>query len=512
MRVFRPTVILVLMLSPAITAISNPRGQQSATLDAYVESSMKQWKVPGAAVAIIQGHSVTYVKGYGVRDIASGKPVTPDTLFAIGSCTKAFTTAAMAILVDEGKMTWDDPVRKHIDFFHLSDPLADANVTLRDLVTHRTGLDRMNLLWYRSPWTREELIRRAGKAKLSAGFREQWLYSNVMFTAAGYAVGRASGGTMEDFVQKRIFDPLGMKDADFSVVDVQKTANHASPHITMPDGTVKSIPWLNADATGGAGTINASARAMANWIQFQLNMGQVAGVQLISRRNMQEMRKPQIVVPYETLGSLYFPDTTQLSYGLGWFVQEYRGHQVITHGGGIDGFTSLVGFVPERAVGFVVLTNHSEDAHLPQVVGYRILDSLLGLRETDWNTYYKAEDEKSSAEESRVEREWKANRHQHTSPSREPKAYAGTYENPAFGKIRVYLENGLWFRFNSFASKLEHYHFDTFTVQMDNVGDAEPSVSFVLDLNGNVSKLSLATGSDMQATSTIEFLRVADEE
>ena len=506
----RMACILALTFS-AMSPCSAQEGQGRKALDGYIESSMKEWKVPGVAVAIVQGNQVVYIRGYGIRDVNTNEPVTPETLFAIGSCTKAFTTTAMAMLVDDGKMTWDDPVRKHIDFFRLSDPLADSNVSLRDLVTHRTGLDRTPLLGTGSPWTREELIRRVGNVKLAAGFREKWQYTNTMFTAAGYAVGRASGGSWEEFVKKRIFDSLGMKTADFSATDVQNTANHASPHVSMPDGTVNRIPWGNIDATGPAGSINANVREMANWVIFHLNEGRFNGVQLVSPRNMEEMHTPQMTVPYGSFEQMYFPETTQLSYGFGWFIQEYRGHHVVQHGGGVDGFTSLVGFVPEAGFGFVVLTNHSEEAHLPQIIGYRIIDSLLGLPEKNWNIFYKAQDEKSSAEELQANKDWKAKQHKNTSPSRELQAYVGTYENAAYGKAGIYLENRkLIFRFNSFTSEVEHYHFDTFTINLKTVGERIP-LSFFLDKTGNIVKFTIVIGSDLQPTSTIEFTRIAGE-
>src|SRR5713226_2808287 len=199
----KPLAVVIALWALHVIAWGQP--VDSAALDRIMQESLQAWQAPGAAIAVVKGDEVVYLKGFGVRELGGSKPVTPETLFAIGSTTKAFTTTAMGMLVDEGKMAWDDPARKHVEFFHLSDPLADANVTLRDLVCHRTGLSRNDALWYGSPWSREEVIRKIGLVKLTQPFRSTWQYQNIMFLTAGYAVGAASKSSWEDFVERRIF-------------------------------------------------------------------------------------------------------------------------------------------------------------------------------------------------------------------------------------------------------------------------------------------------------------------
>jgi CubicO group peptidase (beta-lactamase class C family) len=211
-------VVLALAATLALSLSASAQAVDQAALDALISEAMKHWQVPGSAVVVVRGDEVVYLKGFGVKGVNTKQPVTPDTIFAIGSTTKAFVTAAIAILADEGKMSWDDAVRKHLPYFRLSDPLANENVTMRDIVTHRTGLIRHDLLWYGSPWGREEIIRRVGFVPLSYGFRTTFQYQNIMFLTAGQAVGAASGGSWEEFTQKRIFDPLGMKSANFSAL------------------------------------------------------------------------------------------------------------------------------------------------------------------------------------------------------------------------------------------------------------------------------------------------------
>ena len=268
-----------------------------SSLDQYINSSMNDWKVPGASVAIVRDGAVVYMKGFGVRDIRTQQPVTVDTLFDIGSCTKAFTAAAVAMLVDEGKMQWDGKVNTYIPFFHLRDPLADESVTLRDLLTHRTGVPGADLLWYLNPRApREELIRKLAYIPPNAGFRAKFEYQNLMYVAAGYAVGQVAHTTWDEFTQSRLFAPLGMTGSDTSAIEAQKSSDHATPHEEKPDGSVKAIPWRNIDSVGPAGSINSSARDMAKWIAFQLGDGTYQGKRLISAENMHEMHAPQMLL------------------------------------------------------------------------------------------------------------------------------------------------------------------------------------------------------------------------
>src|SRR5215510_15736192 len=250
-------IVLPLAVVVLLSISASAQAVDQAALDALMNEAMKHWRAPGSAVVIVRGDEVVYLKGFGVKDVNTKQPVTPDTVFAIGSTTKAFVTAAIAILADEGKMNWDDPVRKHLPYFRLSDPLANENVTMRDIVTHRTGLIRHDMLWYGSPWGREEIIKRIGLVPLSYGFRTTFQYQNIMFLTAGQAVGATSKSSWEEFTQKRIFDPLGMKTANFNVAKAEQSPDHASPH-SKQGGKVDVIKWRNLDNVGPAGSINAS--------------------------------------------------------------------------------------------------------------------------------------------------------------------------------------------------------------------------------------------------------------
>ena len=496
-----PCLALLLLVMLAAPGSSAAQSIDSAVIDKLVEDARKEWQVPGAAIAIVRGDEVVYLKGYGVRELGSSQPVTPDTLFAIGSTTKAFTTTAMAMLVDDGKMTWDDPVRKHIDFFRLSDPLASENVTLRDLVTHRTGLTQHDLLWYGSPWSREEILRKIAHVKLSRPFRSTYQYQNIMFLAAGYAVGLIAKSSWEDFVQRRIFDPLGMTRANFSTRIAAQTADHSTPHSKTRDGKVVAIGWRDIDNIGPAGSINASVRDLSRWLRFQLAGGTFEGKRLLSAAGLAETHTPQIVVRVDPT-TAQETETTQASYGLGWNISDYRGHLLLWHAGGIDGFLTNISLVPKAKIGIVIVSNLTP-SRLPEAVSRGLLDVMLGLPKKDWVAIGSARTKRSEAAQQARRQEREAKRHKDTKPTRELTAYTGEYEDAAYGTARVTLENGaLVLRWSNFTMNLEHFHFDTFSLKIDFLYDdrfENERLVFTLGPDGEVTTMTVL-GVDFRKT------------
>ncbi len=461
--------------------------QDFAPLDTYVQSTMKDWKIPGVAIGIVQGSAPVYLKGYGVRNIQTQKPVTADTLFSIGSCTKAFTSASIAMLVDEGKINWDDKVDQSIPFFHLHDPEADENVTLRDLLTHRTGLPGADLIWYGSPIPRDEIVRRAAYIHPDAGFRTLFQYQNVMYVALGDAVGRVAGVSWEEFVKQRIFQPLGMTGSDTSTIDAQKAPDYATPH-TLRNENVEAIPWRNLDNAGPAGSINSSVRDMSKWIALQLNDGVFDGKRLISSKNMQEMHRPQIVIPPGGITTEFFPDSMQLTYGLAWFVQDYRGHQLILHPGDIDGFEALTVLIPEIHTGYEVLVNMGGNSYR-QALGYHIADMLLHLPEQDWSAHFKTLDNQGQAEEKAQIASWQSKRVPNTHPSHDLSAYVADYENPLYGSGVVSMQDGhLALTFHATTLPLEYFQYDTFLTHFDGRRTEPTRLTFAQDPDGNISE------------------------
>ena len=463
----------LLLLLAALAAAAQPRAElkiDERKVDAAVEKSMQSWEAPGVAVVVLRGDTVLLAKGYGVKDVKTKQPVTADTQFAIGSTTKAFVTAAMAMLADDGKLAWDDPVRKHLPYFKLSDPSADQLVTLRDLVTHRTGLVRHDQLWYGSPWERDEIVRRAGFLPLSYPFRARWSYQNIMFIAAGQAVGRAAGSSWEEFTQARIFTPLRMRNSNFSARAAEAAADHATPHIRRENGPsagkVDVIPWRNLDNAGPAGSINSSVNDLANWIRLFLNQGVFEGKRLISARNFKELVTPQMIMPQGAeAGRFYVPGAQQISYALGWAVHDYKGRHVVTHGGAIDGFRAQIAFLPEEKLAVAVLSNLG-DRNLPEALRLTLLDIALEAPASDWDKVYidLETTQLKAAEAARAARE--KLKPAGTRATHELKDFAGEYRQAAYGVLRIVHEDGkLIAEWSNYREALQHDNFDTFRIR-----------------------------------------------
>jgi CubicO group peptidase (beta-lactamase class C family) len=489
-KLFRTLSLLafgVIVLIPAVAVRAQSKTNWSS-LEQYINASMQDWKVPGASVAIVRDGAVVYMKGFGVRDIRTKEPVTADTLFDIGSCTKAFTSAAVAMLVDEGKMQWDGKVNAYIPFFHLRDAFADQNVTLRDLLSHRTGVPGADLLWYVNPRaSREELISKLAYVQPNNGFRAKFEYQNLMYVAAGYAVGQVAHSTWDEFTQSRLFAPLGMTESDTSAIEAQKAPDHATPHVENPDGSVTAIPWRNIDSVGPAGSINSSARDMAKWITFQLGDGTYQQQRLISMENMREMHSPQMLLSLDgEIPKVFFPDSMQLSYGLGWFVQDYRGHQLILHAGDIDGFATMVVLIPEIRTGYFVVINAG--SLYRQVLSYQIADQLLHLSDAGWSERFKKMRLELRAEE-KAGQAWQSKRTPGTHPSRDLPAYAGHYQNPVYGDAEIGFRDGrLMLHLQAIDSDLEHFQYDTFIAKFRR----PTRLTFNLDADANVSEFTVA--------------------
>ncbi len=484
--------ILSLAILLCLSPLTYAEGLDSNAVNTLVERTLKHWHVPGVAVAIVHGEKVIYLRGHGFRSVEDDSKVTENTLFPIASCTKSFTTAAMALLVDEGKMSWDDPPQKFVPYFHLSDPLVDREITLRDLVTHRTGLRDHPMMWYRSPWTQEERIRRFAHLPLDKPFRTTFQYQSTMFTVAGLAVAKASGMSWDEFVQKRLLDPLGMKATYFTTTAIAKIDDKASPHrlsrlSAAGMGEDRGGPQLMEpypmEVSEPAGSVQSSASDLAKWLIFQLNNKCVEGKPLISARNMEAMHTPQIIVPLDAVDRIQFPETNQMSYGMGWVIQDHFGHRLLQHAGAIDGFRCHFTLVPKSRLGIVLLCNlHRTRMNI--ALSNSLLELLLGLPHRDWNKIVAEADQKDKPE-SEPKR-----RHSDTRPSRELAGYIGAYEHPAYGTVRVTLEGSrLIWQWQRWRAALEHVHYDTFKLPIDQMG--EPFVVFTLDAKGAVARMKV---------------------
>lgn len=319
-----------------------------AAVEKTVEEKRREYHIPGAALVIVKDDRVIYIKGLGVKDFERGAPVTPDTLFPIGSSTKAFTGMAAVMSADDGKLSLDDSPKRFLPYFKLRDPEADARITLRDLLSHRSGLDRTDLSMVSGVFNREELIRVAGMAKPTAKLGEKFLYQNVMFAAAGEVVAKAQGKTWDDLIAERIFKPLGMSSSNTTVAATLKSKDYALGYTyNTATGETRHVPMREIAPAAPAGAINSSARDMAAWLRLMLGGGVFDGRRLVSEKGFRELVSPQNKV------------TNKINYGLGWFLRDWNGHAVVEHGGNIDGFNAQVAFMPDQKLGLVILTNIS---------------------------------------------------------------------------------------------------------------------------------------------------------
>lgn len=465
--------------------------------DRYVHRMLKEWNVPGTAVGIVKGNRVIHAKGYGLRDVKRGLPVTENTLFGIGSCTKSFTATAIGILVDEGRLEWDKPVREYIPFFKLRDPIATQRVTVRDLLTHRTGLLRHDIVAMFSSLTRKEVVRRLRYLEPTVDFRSKFQYNNLMYIALGYLIEQVSGKTWEDFVRERILVPLDMKDTLYmtdegaeekiAVDYLEKGAKLACWRSTY----VEKIDHAAAyGPTGPAGTIVSNVKDLCRWLRLQMNNGSLGKRTIISSENLSGIHTPQMVVP-----DFWFDgkELLDISYGMGWFAQSYRGYKHIYHGGTFTGFKAHLSFLPRAKIGVVVLTNTSTSP-LRKILTFEVYDRLMGFDKVNWNSREKQriEEEKLKAKKKKKTLRRKPG----TKPSLPLKVCVGEYFHPGYGKVRISMtKEQLNLKYKIFTYKMEHYQDDVFQVTLLRRGirrnSGKMKVSFHVDKKGTVKSIAI---------------------
>lgn len=430
-----------------------------AGFEKVVERGLKTLNVPGTAVAIVSGREVVFSGGFGFRDVEGKLPMTPDTLLAIGSSSKAFTAFALGTLVDAGTLAWDKPVRSYIPWFKLYDPSAGERITPRDLVTHRSGLPRHDIVWYNNAAsTREDLVRRLAFLKPTADLRERFQYNNLMFLTAGYLLEVLTRKSWEEAVRTQVLAPLGMNRTNFSVEESQKDADFAVPYLEEK-GAPKRIPFRNITTVGPAGSINSSVREMSRWVLVHLNEGKFEGTSIMAPATLADMHAAHM-----PMGSTQTtPEVTPPVYGLGWMRDTYRGHLRVHHGGNIDGFSALVSFFPQDGLGFVVLSNLN-GSPLGELLVRHGADLVFGVAARDWIGEAAKTRAQSAAVQKEAEKKKATRRTEGTAPSRKLEDYAGDYVHPGYGDLKVVLRDGrLAFTYNGILTGLEHWHYETFT-------------------------------------------------
>ena len=483
----------VLLLVGVSVGISTARSQAPpfAGFDDYVNAAMKDWDVPGMAISVIKDDKVIFAKGYGVRELGKQQPVDERTIFAIGSSSKAFTAASLAMLVDEKKLKWDDKVSQYLPAFQLYDPYVTREMTVRDLLTHRIGLERGDQLWYATPYSREEVMRRIRYLPPSSSMRSKFGYQNIMFLAAGEIVPVLTRKSWDDFVEERIFSPLGMNDSGTSIRTLSKSNDVATPHVKIDDN-MQPVAWRLIDNIAPAGSINSNVVDMAQWVRLQLGKGKYGGKQLISEAAIKEMHTPQTIMRIEGPYTFFYPDAHFLTYGMGWFLSDFRGKKLVEHGGAIDGMRAIVAMIPEENAGVAILTN-ANGTLLPQYMAYRIFDALMGLPAKDWQAdglkmIKQLEGQAKAAQEKAL-----ADRVTGTSPSLDLKEYAGTYNSEMYGDLEIRFADGkLTAHFGpNFNGDLGHWNYNTFQVTWRDPVMGKGFLDFDLNARGKVDTVTM---------------------
>jgi len=486
------------VLSLVVTTTASAAAPPLAAIDADVERARHEFDIPGVAVAVVKDGRVALAKGYGVKRQGAPAPVDADTLFAIASNTKAFTAAALGLLVEDGKLGWDDPVTRHLPSFQMYDPYVSREMTIRDLLCHRSGLGlgEGDLLYFPpSTFSRAEIVEKVRYLRPATSFRSRYAYDNILYIVAGEVVAAVSGRPWEAFVRERLLAPLDMKTTVPNPSALPAGANAATPHGKV-DGVLRVVAPDDADNIAAAGGILSSAHDMARWVTALLQAGPSAATAGgITPRLVQELWTGHTLMPIaEPAPSLAALKPRFLSYGLGFNLTDYRGRKLVTHTGGLSGMVSRVALVPEEGLAVVVLTNQ-ESGGGRDAIAYRLLDAFLGAPPTDWIPAF-AEAERRGEEQARsVEVGHKAARTTTSKPSLPLAGYAGRYRDAWYGEVAIAMEGGhLVLRFSRSASltgDLDHWHYDTFLARWRDRTVPDAFVTFSLRPDGTIDAIKM---------------------
>jgi CubicO group peptidase (beta-lactamase class C family) len=474
-------------------------------LDAYVEQARKTFEVPGIAVAIVKDGKVVVAKGYGVRKMGEPARVDENTLFGIGSNTKAFTSAALATLVDDGKISWDDPVYERLPGFEMYDPYVSHEMTIRDLLTHRSGMGLGEgdlLFWPATTYTRADIIYRLRFMKPASSFRSHFAYDNLMYIAAGQIVSAVTGKSWEDYIREKILEPLGMKTTTLSNAHFTAEQDYAFPHSKL-EGKVQPVDFVVLDNAGPAGSINSSVAEMAQWLLLQLNRGKLPNGQgrIFSEKQSQEMWAAETILPthplpppLETL-TAHFQD-----YAFGWFLRDYHGRELIGHSGGVEGFVSRVMLVPEENLGVVILTNADQGGSMESIL-FHILDYYMGVAPTDWTAAFKTLQDRQEANAAQAMKNAASSRAADSHPSLAMEKYAGVYNDAWYGSATIRSEGEkLVFTLDhtpAAVADLEHWQYDTFKAHWRDRKIEDAFVTFALKPDGSIDHFTMVAVSPL---------------
>jgi CubicO group peptidase (beta-lactamase class C family) len=479
----------------AVSLAAGANDDPLAGLDAALETAREQWHAPGFAVAIVKDDKVVYQRGFGTKHLGRNDPVDEHTVFTLASTSKAFTAMALGLLVEEGKLQWDDRVVQHIPEFRVADPYVTREVTIRDLLVHRTGVEPMDILWIRGYDTRTSL-EHLQHAKQVTSLRSTWAYNNVMYNVAAEVVARVSGVTFQEFVTRRLLTPLGMSDSLFTGPELSKRPNVTGAH-QIANGVVReSQPYLSPDPLGAAG-VQSSAADMAKWLRMLLNKGSFEGKSLVKAETIAEVLKPQMLLATIGYPAARAAKPNFYAYGLGWFLQDYKGRVLAMHTGSLYGANAIAAIVPEERLGLVMLVN-AGPVDLRHAFMYDVIDRFLGSRERDWNAdllkLYSGLQAEEAAQRAKALRE----RPQKTKPSLPLADYAGSYFDPFVGEAQIALGNDgkLTLAMQPGAKfELVHWSYDSFEARdTRSTQEAGYTITFARGADGRITGYETDSG------------------
>ena len=489
MRTLYLICFIIISISLGPTGISYAQSfskQDSQNLDHYLEKTNRRWQTPGMAIALIKGDSVIYERHLGLADTRTGAKVDEQTLFAIGSTTKAFTSTALAMLVDQGKIDWDDPVIQYLPDFALKDQRLSSLVTIRDLLSHRTGLSRTSYLFYNSGLSPETMMHKLRYYDAAYPFRAGFRYQNVMYTVAGLVIEKVSGMSYENFITRRILEPLGMNRTRLQLASLEEAGNVSSPN-RLENGSTQPIPWRNIDNVAPAGAIISDLQDMKRWAQFQLHLGEFRGRRLVKEKTLQETHETQSILNLESMWAIINPQADRLYYGMGWFIQYYGDHKVLEHAGNIDGMSAHLALIPDADMAVVILTNLGQNFSTAGIVT-RICNLSFDRPLHDYTRSVFAKLHGSNPNGDGPDTKPLPN----TAPSLDLQSYTGLFENPKFAPLRITLQEGkLHARFGNFKGILEHWQHDSWKIHVDDPIMQSLFISFMVDSDAQITEAKL---------------------
>lgn len=493
-RFFAGAFALFLIVTPAALADDDPL----EGFDAYVAGAVEDWGAPGLAIAVVKDDQVVFARGFGLLELGKPDPVNADTLFHVGSTTKAFVTMSFAMLVEDGLLAWEDKVIDHLPGFRVADAYVTRELTIRDLLDHGSGVETGDFLWLRG-YERKETLRRMQFAPQAFSLRSDFQYNNLMFLVAGEVIAAVTGAPFEDFIRQRIFDPLGMDRTTIYAREFAARDNRSTAHYP-DDGDMMPIEYPAIYEAGGAGLINSSVADYTNWLRFLLRGGELDGEQLVSELNFDELFTAQNAMRGPSYPAAQMADSHLFAYGLGWFLQDYKGEKLVMHTGSIQGQAAIVGLLPEENLGVVVFINgdHVEVRH---ALMYDVFDRYLGARDRDWSADLLAVFDDIAARRAEAREAAQADRVTGTQPSLALAQYVGRYENDYMGDLEVELADG---GLSLTAAprlhlKLEHWQYDRFRGTSDNLWLSGLFFEFSPDSAGGIASVRFA-GDDQVFT------------